>query len=662
VRSCILVFAAAVSVIAGSLSGAGAVHAQSLRYVATTEIRIASDLAVTKTMHYETTPLVESAVRAAAQTQFVVHGNQTVEVIEAFTRKADGRLVQADASDFVTQDGSVGAAMSFVDLKVQQIPFRDISVGDTAVLTLRITEREHYIPGQYSWSLLEDPSVAQRTVDVTLRTPAALDVHHDEQRFAYEESRQGDDIVRHWSGKFEAEPTAEKNVVDLDFAIPGLRISTFASHEAIAAAYYEQAKAKAAVTPALKQLADEITKDKGDVRAQAEAIYRWVSRNIRYVAVYFGSGRYIPNDTGTILSRRFGDCKDDATLLSALLAAKGIESEQVLLSTEPAYRFPKTATLGAFNHVIVYIPALDRYVDPTVPFGNFARLPSSDSGKPVVRVSDKGAVPARTPLPSVEDNVVEIDTRVVTGADGRRQGQTRIEARGDFADTLRAFVAVAEAKGKDAALGALAQQRGIDGEFDMEAPAWTDSSEPFRVTTKWNTPKPTTPAEARLRLPASLSPVAPTIEQFFGSMDPKKRVYAAGCRAGRIVHTVHLSLPDNVTSIKLPPAVKRNTPQFSYTEDWSRDGKNLQRRTEIRSTVASRVCSPAEVDAVGTAYRSLQTRTDPVVYFARAAPAATAPRPGMLQQFFGGQQPAASPRPLPRTGSATAPAAPQIAR
>jgi hypothetical protein len=105
--------------------------------------------------------------------------------------------------------------------------------------------------------MLEAPSVAQRTVDVTLRAPAALDIHHDEQSFAYEESRQGDDIVLHWSGKFDAEPTQEKNVADLDLVIPGLRISTFPNHEAIAAAYYEQAKAKAAVTPALQQLAEE---------------------------------------------------------------------------------------------------------------------------------------------------------------------------------------------------------------------------------------------------------------------------------------------------------------------------------------------------------------------------------------------------------------------
>jgi hypothetical protein len=119
VRNCVLAVSAAVWAFAGSFGGACAVHAQSLRYLDKTEILIAPDLVVTRTIHQETTPLVESAVRAAAQSQWVVHGNQTAEVIEAFTRKADGRLIKADPSDFVIQDGSVGAAMSFVDLKVQ---------------------------------------------------------------------------------------------------------------------------------------------------------------------------------------------------------------------------------------------------------------------------------------------------------------------------------------------------------------------------------------------------------------------------------------------------------------------------------------------------------------------------------------------------------------
>jgi hypothetical protein len=143
-------------------------------------------------------------------------------------------------------------------------------------------------------------------------------------------------------------------------------------------------------------------------------------------------------------------------------------------------------------------------------------------------------------------------------------------------------------------------------------------------------------------VPLSFSPVIPALDLFFGSIDPKKRVYAAGCRAGRAVHTIHLTLPDNVSSIKLPPAVKKNTAQFTYTEEWSKNGRNIQRRTEIKSSVASRVCSPAQIDEVDTASRALQKRTDPVVYYAQAAP--TASRPNLMQQFFGGgQQPAARP-------------------
>ena len=97
-----------------------------------------------------------------------------MEIIEAFTLKADGRKVPADARDFVTQAGSVGAAMSFVDLKVQQIPFRDLSVGDTAVVTVRVTESQHYIPNNYSRAFVLAPGPMQRTVDVTLRAPATL--------------------------------------------------------------------------------------------------------------------------------------------------------------------------------------------------------------------------------------------------------------------------------------------------------------------------------------------------------------------------------------------------------------------------------------------------------------------------------------------------------
>jgi hypothetical protein len=92
------------------------------------EVRLAPDLALDETVRIETTPLVESSVRAASQARWEVPGNQSADLVEAFTRKTDGRIIPADLHDLATQDGVVGQAMSFVDLKVQQISFRDVAV------------------------------------------------------------------------------------------------------------------------------------------------------------------------------------------------------------------------------------------------------------------------------------------------------------------------------------------------------------------------------------------------------------------------------------------------------------------------------------------------------------------------------------------------------
>ena len=605
--------------------------------VVTADIRMASGRSVIQTLHQETTPLAEIAVRAVTQARWQINGNERFEVLEAFTRKADGRIVPADPKDFVTQDGAVGAAMSFVDLKVQQVAFRDVAVGDTTVVTVRIHKDEHYIPGQYSDAFVVLPGPAKRSIDVTLRAPAALEIFHDERQLAYEERKDGDDTVRHWSGSFPPSSTDEKNIVNLTFHVPGLQFSTFPSFEAIATAYYDAANARLAVTPEIARLADEITQGKPDVRAQTQALFEWVSRNIRYVAVYFGNGRYVPNDGTTILSRRFGDCKDHAALLSALLAAKGIVSEQVLIGTGSNYELARTPTLQAFNHVIVYVPALDRYLDPTVPFGSFDHLPSNAMGKPVVRVSEKGAKLARTPAPAVDDNVVELDTRVSVTRDGRRQGQTAIIARGEFADLLRGFVALSEAKGKELELRELAKLRALEGTFAMDAPPWTETREPFRVTTRWDQQQP---IQAGWRAPVGFSPLVANPDLFFGALDANKRSYPGFCRPGRFIHTLDATFADGIAlPAQLPAAIKQTTPQFSFRHAWSRQGNHLKLRTEIVSSVQGRVCSAGEIDAVSAAYRPVQDRLGLTLRFApRQIPApnpAEVHHEGVLQRLFG---------------------------
>ena len=90
-----------------------------------------------------------------------------------------------------------------------------------------------------------------------------------------------------------------------------------------------------------------------------------------------------------MLANRYGDCKDHAALLEALLAAAGIDSTGALINSDNAYRLPRVPTLGVFNHVITYVPSLDLYLDSTAESIAAGYLPSSDLGKPVLLTSER---------------------------------------------------------------------------------------------------------------------------------------------------------------------------------------------------------------------------------------------------------------------------------
>lgn len=597
------------------LFSAAAGFAQSLEQLKRVDIRIATDLSVEQMIHVETTPLVQGAVNGAAQARWDMTSNQSVELIEAFTRKADGRIIPAERNEIVTQDGVIGQSASFVDTKVKQIPFRDVAVGDTTVLTLKYRESDHFIPGQYSQGENLLPFGVRKTLDVTLRAPAALNLRHDETYLAYEERQDGEDIIRRWTGSPAPVQAEETNVANLVRMVPSYRFSTFDSHEAIAQAYRDAAQPKEAITPEVQQLADEITRDATGLRSQAEAIFSWVTHNVRYVAVYFGKGRYVPNDTKTVLSRRFGDCKDHATLLVALLAAKGIEAEQVLINGEPTYELAKTATLQAFNHVIVYILPLGIYVDPTVQFGAFARLPTSDLGKPVVRASAHGGLLAQTPIPSVDDNVLELKTWITITADGQQQGKTTTKARGEFVDYLRRLSAQAESKGKDIALRDLAKSRGLVGTFDLNAPSWITSSEPYRITATWERKEGLDLVSSGWRAPAGLGPLAVSPDLFVGPLDRATRLYPAGCRAGHAIHDLDVTLPDGLALVRLPKPVNVEAPGLVYRIIWSIEGALLKGHVEVASSIATRVCSPEQINAVRTAIWGIEDRVSPRLHF-----------------------------------------------
>ena len=70
------------------------------------------------------------------------------------------------------------------------------------------------------------------------------------------------------------------------------------------------------------------------------ALYGFVVTQTRYVGLEFGIHGFKPYRVDQVLTRRFGDCKDKASLTHALLEAVGLDSRLVLLRMRRLGRLP----------------------------------------------------------------------------------------------------------------------------------------------------------------------------------------------------------------------------------------------------------------------------------------------------------------------------------
>ncbi|MBP7554380.1 MAG: DUF3857 domain-containing protein, partial [Spirochaetes bacterium] len=145
-----------------------------------------------------------------------------------------------------------------------------------------------------------------------------------------------------------------------------------------------------------------------------EKIYKYVQKNIRYVALELGEGAMVPHTPKEIYKNKFGDCKDQAVFMAYLLGLYGIDAKPVLVSTIDNGRInEEIPSPYYFNHVIVYIPvqsgvSSEIFCDTTSSVTPFLNLPSVDQGVRVLVIGENGdSFFATTPVIAPEQNRIE---------------------------------------------------------------------------------------------------------------------------------------------------------------------------------------------------------------------------------------------------------------
>ena len=348
----------------------------------------------------------ESGVQALGQLKVGYSAlSDKLEIVYVRVRKPDGTVIAAQES--AIQDLTLPDAPVYTDYHEKHISVPSLRPGDTLEYEFVRTTTTPLAPGQF-WT-----SVNFSDKGIILDQELEINVPKERQiklksKLGYEPriSDEGDRRVYRWTYthlKDEEEgPHGKKKKKGPHKSadeIPTVQLTTFQSWEQLGAWYASLERDRRQPNDAIRAKAEELVQGRTDDMAKVKALYEYVSRNIRYVSLSFGLGRYQPHAAVEVLSNGYGDCKDKNTLLAALLEAQGFQATSVLIGSQHELD-PEIPSPSQFDHVITRVPVngKDIWLDSTNGVAPFRMLAAPLRDKEALAIPPDGkASLVRTP-------------------------------------------------------------------------------------------------------------------------------------------------------------------------------------------------------------------------------------------------------------------------
>jgi transglutaminase-like putative cysteine protease len=378
------------------------------------------------------------------------------------------------------------------------------------------------------------------------------------------------------------------------YAGPSLPDATVGSWESIGEWYGRLDRDRLVATPEIAAKAAELTAGKTDFYDRTEAVGEFVQRQIRYFGVELGIGGYQPHAAGDVYRNRYGDCKDKATLLTAMLGSVGVHAGLVMVDTERNVVDAEAPSIVG-NHMIAAIevpkgyesPKLRsvvtaktgrRYLifDPTWEHTPFGQLESNLQGGYGILMEGKDSQAIALPVLGPELNTIHRTAKFQLAADGTLAGTVTESRFGDVSEHGRRMFGEGDAK---------EQREYLDHMLERDFTAFKVAEMKVENAQSLNrelTLKYTVAAEGFARMAGPLMMVRPRVlgsEQL--PVEHKVRTVPIDLRQTMEVKDEYeVALPPGYELDELPPPVKLDVGFAAYeSASEMKDGTLRYRRT-----------------------------------------------------------------------------------
>jgi hypothetical protein len=326
---------------------------------------------------------------------------ETVQNIEAYTMVPSGKSSKkVPATNFFTRDSDGGGGVFHDDMRETTFMYPGIVEGGLRHLAYdEVMSNESFPFGFYFYSGIssENPTF---TVEVDTAIHVNFKTYNTENvGLVYSEKLEKGKHIYTWTCPKALKVETEEFAPNPRYFAPqvlgqiayynkkkGGRTQVIENIRDLHSNYEKNVKEVEEETPegSLAAIADSLTKDLTNEFDKVKAIYYWVQDNIKYIAFEEGEEGFVPRQPSKVVEKRYGDCKDMASLTYSMLKAVGIKSYLTWIgSRDLPYKYSEFPSSFCDNHMIATYKyeGKNYYLDATNSFQSIEYPTSFIQGK-----------------------------------------------------------------------------------------------------------------------------------------------------------------------------------------------------------------------------------------------------------------------------------------
>ena len=368
-------------------------------------------------------------------------------------------------------------------------------------------------------------------------------------------------------------------------ALGFVHVSTYANYQQMARWYWGISKDQLELDDETRELAHKLGAGAKTDTEKVRRVFDWVVKNTRYVALEFGIYGYKPRPCVQTVARGWGDCKDKATVIVALLRELGVDATLVVVRTQNRGDFDsKVASLAPFDHAIAYVPSLDLYLDGTAEYAGATELPPMDLEALALQINRGNGKLVHLPKNDPARDFVNLAVRANLDREGGAALELDYHVEGNSAPALRALFH-AESTLRERVQTTLVGKQfpGFElapGPAGVKTNDLEDLDQPVDITVRGKAPSFARHEGDRLSI--AVTP-ASRLTPSYASL-PKRRHDVRLLAIPAVHDTFIVRLPPGMKVVTLPPGQSTTTPFGSFSVRVEQKGQQITVKSDLMIT------------------------------------------------------------------------------